>query len=295
MSLYLLCAEVRKVSVRDALKHAKSQKCSYCREPGASIVCAQLCNKRLHRHCLDSSGCDYEEGAQSLLRLVDTINQWQLTCRYDHYDHCNKCNITHIEQMVHDLQATNAQHALTACAAEGPCACQPPKEGGPASGRQVQRCNLHGQQEGRCRDQIHLSASPSRAFLSTPLPPGVTTPDALSRCECIAMLTAMPCLCTLLPGERTFALLCMKIKDIGLPAYMTIAAILVIWICRQGRPQRQAAKKKISYAEPPLDFDEDKEAKAHAEDVSDASDMSDAEAHDTEDDDDVELDHEVHA
>lgn len=49
--------------MRDALKHAKLQQCSHCKEPGATIVCAGLCTSRLHRHCLDTSGCDYDQGA----------------------------------------------------------------------------------------------------------------------------------------------------------------------------------------------------------------------------------------
>ena len=64
--------------------------------------------------------------------------------------------------------------------------------------------------------------------------------------------------------------------------------------CRRERPQRQAAKKKISYAEPPLELDGDDEATADAEDMS-ASGMSDAEVHGiVDDDDDDELDDEVH-
>lgn len=65
MTPYLPFAEVRKISVRDALKHVRTQKCSHCREPGASVVCSGLCKKRLHRHCLDDSGCDYDQGATS--------------------------------------------------------------------------------------------------------------------------------------------------------------------------------------------------------------------------------------
>ena len=65
MTPYLPSAEVRKISVRDSLKHVRTQKCSHCREPGASIVCSGLCNRRLHRHCLDDSGCDYDQGAPS--------------------------------------------------------------------------------------------------------------------------------------------------------------------------------------------------------------------------------------
>lgn len=79
----LLSAEMRKISVRDALKHAKSQKCSYCRESGASIVCASLCNKWLHRHCLDSSGCDYDEGARFvLLTLNPSVIDSHVVSRY---------------------------------------------------------------------------------------------------------------------------------------------------------------------------------------------------------------------
>lgn len=76
---HLMLADMRKISVRGALQNAEAQKCSHCGKPGASVLCARLCSKRLHLHCLVKSGCDVDEGVLPL-RVLARNNAVNLQC-----------------------------------------------------------------------------------------------------------------------------------------------------------------------------------------------------------------------